>query len=436
MTTTRGVSPPTTEPEYARDTKNGNQGPESSPGQILLAARYLLRERDSRGVLLCSAALGLAVSFALPFLSLFGTQAVGMSLTAFGVFMTVTAAVNIALSSVLASRSDTTYSRRTMLLLGSASGALGYLGFAAIRDVLGLALISAFVLGVASITFSQLFAHARELLERSQVPAREAPLYMNAFRMCFALSWTVGPAIAAETLRRWSFTGLFVGASALYVVLFMLVLTFVAGGDRETHAARALRGSAGQAASPLWDQNVLFWFCAFVFVFAAHTMSISNMSLFVLKELGGKESQVGIIFGLAPVFELPFMLYFGLLATRFDSTWLLFLSFGLAVIYYAALSFVRTPQQIYPLQFLSAAIVSVTSGIAITFFQNKVPGRLGAATNLYSNASRLGSTSGYLVFGASAARFGHRGVYLVCAALLLLALALSAFGERRRRLSV
>jgi SET family sugar efflux transporter-like MFS transporter len=108
------------------------------------------------------------------------------------------------------------------------------------------------------------------------------------------------------------------------------------------------------------------------------------------------------------------------------------LAFGLAVLYYGALSFVRTPQQIYPLQFLSAAIVSVTSGVAITFFQNKAPGRLGTATNLYSNASRLGSTSGYLVFGVSAAQFGHRGVYLVCAFFLVFSLLLGTLGERSR----
>jgi SET family sugar efflux transporter-like MFS transporter len=421
-----------TQPTEARERERDVSGPR----KILEATRRLLQQRDLRVVLLCSAVLGMAVSFVLPFLSLFGTQAVGMSLGTFGAFMTVTALSNIGLSTLLAHRSDTLSSRRGMLLCGAGAGALGYLGYAFTRDIIGLVLIGALVLGVASITFSQLFAHARELLERSEIPAHEAPLYMNAFRMCFALSWTVGPAIAAEMLRRWSFSGLFGGASALYVLLFLLVLGFVskgppsAGATSNTALPRAQTGNKARAL--LSSPKLLFWFLAFVLVFAAHTMSISNMSLFVLTVLHGNEAHVGVIFSLAPLFELPFMLYFGLLATRVESSRLMFLAFGLAVLYYGALSLVRTPRQIYPLQFLSAAIVSVTSGVAITFFQNRFPGRLGTSTNLYSNASRLGSTSGYLVFGVSAAQFGHRGVYLVCAFFLALALLLGTLGERAR----
>jgi MFS transporter, SET family, sugar efflux transporter len=422
-----------TEPAEARSRERGSV---SGPRKILEATQRLLQQRDLRVVLVCSAVLGLAVSFVLPFLSLFATQAVGMSLGAFGAFMTVTALSNIVLSTLLAHRSDALASRRGMLLWGSAAGALGYLGYAVTRDVFALVLIGAFVLGVASITFSQLFAHARELLERTEIPAHEAPLYMNAFRMCFALSWTVGPAIAAEMLRRWSFLGLFAGASGLYVLLFLLVLGFVAKGTGSVRATSSNAPPGAQAERKartlLSSPKLLFWFVAFVLVFAAHTMSISNMSLFVLGVLHGNGAHVGVIFSLAPLFELPFMLYFGLLATRIESSRLMFLAFGLAVLYYGALSCVRTPQQIYPLQFLSAAIVSVTSGVAITFFQNKFPGRLGTSTNLYSNASRLGSTSGYLVFGVSAAQFGHRGVYLVCAFLLALALLLGTLGERTR----
>ena len=49
-----------------------------------------------------------------------------------------------------------------MVLFGGVAGCLGYLGYAFVRDVTGLTLIGVFVLGVASVTFSQLFAHARD----------------------------------------------------------------------------------------------------------------------------------------------------------------------------------------------------------------------------------------------------------------------------------
>ena len=88
---------------------------------------------------------------------------------------------------------------------------------------------------------------------------------------------------------------------------------------------------------------------------------------------------------------------------------------------------------IYPLQILIAAVVAVTGGVAISFFQDKVPGQSGAATNLYVSASRVGLTSGYLLFGAVAANFGHRNAYVACAGLTISALALSWGAGRAER---
>ena len=140
--------------------------------------------------------------------------------------------------------------------------------------------------------------------------------------------------------------------------------------------------------------------------------------------LGGTGQQVGIIYSIAPAFEIPFMLYFGLLATKGDQARLIRIAVVLAVVYYALLALVRAPWQIYPLQVLSAAITAVVGGVAITFFQNFLPEQPGTATNLYSVAGRIGSTVGYLVFGILASAFGHRAVFLACTALCALALAI------------
>jgi SET family sugar efflux transporter-like MFS transporter len=125
------------------------------------------------------------------------------------------------------------------------------------------------------------------------------------------------------------------------------------------------------------------------------------------------------------------MLYFGLLATKADQARLIRISVVIAVVYYALLTFVRAPWQIYPLQIMSAAITAVVGGIAITFFQNFLPDQPGTATNLYSNAGRLGSTLGFLVFGVLASVFGHRAVFLACTALSVIALAI-LLGHRDR----
>ena len=195
--------------------------------RIVGALGHLVKVPRLRVLFVANCVLGMAVSFVLPFMSVFCTREVGMPLPLFGVFMTANAIAGIAVGTFLSHRSDTHVSRRAVLLSGSLAGAIGYLGYAFIREPWLLFVIGGGVLGVASLTFSQLFAHARELIERSGSQKADAPLLMNAFRMAFALSWTIGPALAAFVLERLSFRGLFVGASLLYLAVFALVFSFV-----------------------------------------------------------------------------------------------------------------------------------------------------------------------------------------------------------------
>jgi SET family sugar efflux transporter-like MFS transporter len=76
------------------------------------------------------------------------------------------------------------------------------------------------------------------------------------------------------------------------------------------------------------------------------------------------------------------------------------------------------------LQALSAAVVAVMSGVAITFFQNYLPSQSGTATNLYSTASRIGAIAGYLGFGVLGGATGHRAVFGVTVGLCALALTI------------
>jgi len=79
-------------------------------------------------------------------------------------------------------------------------------------------LIGMIVLGMSTITFSQLFAYARELLAASEIAPGERALYMNIFRMFFALSWTVGPTLAAWVMLHFSYREMFLCAAANFAL--------------------------------------------------------------------------------------------------------------------------------------------------------------------------------------------------------------------------
>jgi len=396
--------------------------------RILVPARTIVRHRGLLGLLGCSLLLGLASSFVAPFFSMFGTLEVGMSPFVFGVFMTVTSLSAIALSTLLARWSDTGVSRRTMMVMGTVSGLLGYVGYAYVRDIVWLTVIGSLLLGVASITFSQIFAYAREMLAKSEVPPSDVPLYINVFRLFFALAWTAGPAVASWVMIRHSYRGTFLGAAFFFLLLLAVILIFVPG-------VPSVASQPPEARPPLRDvfarRGLLAYFIGFVLLFTCGTINMLNLPLLVTTTLGGTVRHVGIVFSVAPVFELPFMLYFGLLASRGDQSRLIRLAAGAAVVYYALLAVVQAPWQIYPVQILSAAITAVTAGVAITFFQNFLPDQVGTATNLYANAMRIGSTMGYLLFGVLASAFSHRVVYLGCILLSAVAVAIMAWSRDR-----
>lgn len=381
-------------------------------------------------VLGLSLLLGLAFSFVLPFMSLFGTREVGMSSLGFGVFMTTTSLSSIVLSTWLARWSDMILSRRNVLLLGGVTGAIGYLGYAFSRDVWLLTCFGVVFLGLSSVTFGQLFALAGDMLERGGVEPRQLPLYMNVVRSFFALAWTVGPALGSLLVAR-SFASAFLAAAGIFVVFTAVVAAFVpdvrpSESSRRAAAALPLRVAFRNPA-------LMGHFVAFVLFFACSTMGMMNLPLLLLHDLGGSEHQIGIAYTVAPVFELPFMLYVGVLATRIRHERLVLLALLLAGAYYAGLALARAPEHVYALQIASAAIVAVMSGVAITFFQSFLPEQAGTATNLYSSASRVGSMLGYLSFGAVAGGLGHRAVFVVSVGATLLSAAIvQAFQGHRQ----
>ena len=406
--------------------------PSAAMQRLIAPARTILRHRGFMVLLGCNVLVGLAFSFVGPFLSLFATQEVGMSQFAYGAFMVGLSLSAIASSTVLARWSDTRLSRRTVLLLGGFTGAAGYVGFAFVRDVTWLIVIGCVPLAVASITFSQLFAHARDLLERSAVPPNETPLYMNVFRLAFALAWTVGPAAASWVMMLDRFRGTFLVA-ALCFLLFALAVVFLVPATPPSATARAAAAKL-PLRRVLARPDVLAYFVGFALLFASSTMAMANLPLLVTQTLGGTARDVGIVYSVAPFFELPFMFYLGLLATKSDQARLIRFAVVMSVAYYTLLALVRAPWHIYPLQILSAAITAVIGGIAITFFQNFLPDQAGTATNLYTNAARFGSTAGYLMFGAVAEAWGNRAVFWICTLLCAVALALlTAFGQQTGR---
>jgi MFS transporter, SET family, sugar efflux transporter len=386
----------------------------ASPGRRRLIAPAFL------GLLATNFVLGLTSSFIQPFGSLWATQEIGMSPRMLGLFMTINSISAIVVSTFVARWSDTHLARRTLLLLGAGAGALGTLGYAAVRDPILLTLIGSTALALASMNFAQLFAHVRDELGRPEHEGSDVPFSMGVLRACFGLAWIAGPNLGAALKERFGYGGLFSTTAGFFVLFAGFVLRFVA--HRAPPRARA--GPARAEASPLpkasWGltQPLVLAHCvAFALMFAANTMNAVNLPLFLTQKLGGTEANVGAAFSISPLFEMLFMVGFGYLAARGHQRNVILFGCASAASYYLLLRFVAEPWHVYPLQVLYAAGAAVTLSVAIPFVQDLMPGQTGMATSLYSNALKVGSLVGFSMFGLLATVLGNAGLFIVCAGL-------------------
>jgi SET family sugar efflux transporter-like MFS transporter len=418
------------------------------------AGRRLLYSPAFIGLLATYFVLGLTSAFIAPFGSLWATQEIGMSSELLGTFMTINSLSAIVISTLFGRWSDSHLPRRSLLLLGACAGALANLGYAFVRDPLGLILIGSSLLGLASMNFAQLFAHVREELGRPEHAGADAPFLMGVLRACYALAWMVGPNLGAWIKGRVGYPGLFLTTASFFLLLALFVALFVAhraraGANAADAAGSSLRAlgveGAARAAEPMsgpsaegrfaaWgltEPGVLLHAVAFGAMFAAFTLNTLNLPLFLTQKLGETERAVGAAFAISPLFEMLFMIGFGYLAARGHQRRVILLGTSAAVCYFLALRLVGAAWQVYPLQILNAAAVAVVTSVAIPFFQDLLPRRAGIATSLYSNALKVGSLVGFMAFGLLASRVGNSGLFLVCGALGALSVALLVLSPRR-----
>ncbi|HEY0944641.1 MAG TPA: MFS transporter, partial [Opitutaceae bacterium] len=280
---------------------------------MLALGRLLRRQPGFAGLLASTCALGLAFSFVMPFLSLWGTKKIEMSPLFFGGFMTLNALSAMVVGTVLGRWSDTRFTRRTMLLLGGTAGLFGYTGYAFVETAWILPLIGTTLIALASICFSQLFAHVRETFAEAGEAGLKLGFLTSVVRMSFSLAWTVGPAAGAWMMTVFGYRGVFLGAAALYALFLAGIARFV------PHRAHPPRDRAAVTV-PVWRVlvrgDIFMVVAAFACVFAAHAINMMNLPLLATQVLGAAPADLGYIFAVGPIVELPLMLWFGQMAAH------------------------------------------------------------------------------------------------------------------------
>lgn len=357
--------------------------------------------------------LGLALSFASPFMALFGVGRVHMTPLQLGAFLSVNAVSGVLISTWLAGWSDGRVSRKPVALLTLGAAALGYALLGFVRSYPALLLIGAALLGTGAGAFPQVFSLARsQLAAGDTLPERAITL----LRSVFSLAWVVGPGAGALLLGWLDFRGLFLAAAACFALTALVVLGLPAGA-----AVRFPRPLPADAlpATPPTRRPVGGAALAFVLYGMSMSMGMSFFPLLVTRVLHGTEAQVGLLVGLCALLEIPVMLAFVVLRRLPPLERLIQVALALFVLHFALLFAAQGLPLLIATQAVRAAVLAVMAGLGMAYFQELMPGRFGAATTLFANTTNVGAMLAGIVSGAWAQLFGYRAVFLLCGLLAL-----------------
>ncbi|WNN45088.1 sugar efflux transporter [Winslowiella toletana] len=362
--------------------------------------------------------VGIAGALQAPTLSLFLSREVEVRPFWVGLFYTVNAIAGIAVSLLLAKRSDSRGDRRMLILFCCLMALLNALLFAFNRHYLTLITAGVFLSALASVAMPQIFALAREYADSS---AREVVMFSSVMRAQLSLAWVIGPPLSFALALNYGFTTMFIVAAALFVICLALIWFALPSVPRVEQSPEVLLTQI----SAWKDKNVRMLFIASMMMWTCNTMYIIDMPLYISSVLGLPERLAGLLMGTAAGLEIPAMLLAGHYVKRFGKRNMMLFAIASGVLFYLGLVLFQSRTMLMVIQIFNAVFIGIIAGIGMLYFQDLMPGRPGAATTLFTNSISTGVILAGILQGALAETWGHYSVYWMTLALSLVALGLS-----------
>lgn len=394
--------------------------------------------------------LGMAMSFTVPYLPLFGVGQANLTPLKLGLFMTLIAASDVLTSAWAGKWSDKHGHHRRLLLAASIVASLGFLLLCCAQNYLTLLAIGIAFLGPGGAAMSLIFSFARTSLQFHDEAERGFAL--ATLRMVLSMAWVFGPVVGAFVLATASFQGLFLAAAACFAICGAVIWHMCklpdyrrdsSSADYAVDAISTLKVSSGvelpyaQAvslpAAPASQQRVWCAIGALTLIGLAVNAMLIVLPLYVVESLKGTRFDVSIMLGLCALFEIPIMLMLGMRSSTLNKLNWLASCAAVHVVFFVAISSANTVNVLTPMLALNAFVVAVTSSFGMIYMQDLMPLTPSTATALFFNTSRIGSILSGVMSGVLIAYLGYRATFLICGCLsfgALILFAISILAER------
>jgi SET family sugar efflux transporter-like MFS transporter len=364
--------------------------------------------------------VGLSTAVVMPFLSLFLSTEVHAGPVRVTAFLVVAPLAGVIVSTLVGRLSDRHPIRRPLLIAGALAGAVGTAATAVVRDYWILLALAVTATAIAGTLFPQSFAYAQEVLRGSE----RATMAISTLRTLFSIAWVAGPPIAAFVLDAGGFVWLYAAASCLYLLAALVCFSWL--GEVDDTAVHRTDDPGRTDEPPIADQSRrILWTttAAFAVLQCAQNLAVQALPLFIRQDLNGSIRASGMILGLCAALEIPLMLGFGALSSRFPLRRMIMLGAVLGVTYYLVVTASTAVWHLAAGQLINAAMIAALAGLGVSYMQGMLPHAPGRAATLFSNAFPIGAIMAGPVLGA-AQIFGYRTAYAAAAGLAVIGLTL------------
>lgn len=375
---------------------------------------------------LCMLLQGMGISLSAPFLSIYFTEQLGVSVGMFGVFLAVTLIAGIGVSTLIGKRSDLGLNRKIIYVVSTICNALAYSGYLLIKDFTILFIYMTVFTALGAAGMPQLFAISREAVNNSH--STDHAFANSTLRSAFSLGFIIGPLFGTLLIAAVGFKGIFSGTIGVFLLVALLIFLFLKSNTELKSNKAEVKIKSFQLRQ---NRYILLPFLILIFMYTAHWTSSINTALFITNNLGGTTSDVGLVSSICAALEIPFMLMLGLLSAKYSNRILMLCGAILGGAYYVVVIISDAMWQMLAAQILLAVFVAVISAIGISYIQDLLPSMPGYASTLYSNSSTIGRLVGSLVGGGLASIVGYRYSFVLCFILIIISAIMLAVSGRR-----
>ncbi|MEC0093878.1 sugar efflux transporter [Paenibacillus macquariensis] len=374
---------------------------------------------------LCMLLQGMGISLSAPFLSIYFTEQLGVSVGMFGIFLSVTLIGGIWISTLIGKRSDLGLNRKNIYLVATLCNALAYSGYLLIQDFTILFIYMTVFTALGAPGMAQLFAISREAVNKSNFT--EHAFANSTLRSAFSLGFITGPLIGTLLIAAVGFKGIFAGTIGVFLLVALLIFLFLKSNTELKRNNAEVKVKSFRLSQ---NRNILLPFLILILMYIAHWTSTINTALFITNNLGGTTSDIGLVSSICAALEIPFMIILGLLSAKYSNRILMMCGAILGGVYYLVVINSGAMWQMLAAQVLLAVFVAVISAIGISYIQDLLPSMPGYASTLYSNSSTIGRLIGSLVGGGLASFVGYRYSFVFCFILIIISVIMLVVSGR------